>query len=237
MKDFRKIGVVAALFAALAGPHAMAAGEPVEPRLVSVSGEGEIRTAPDEVSLLLRVVRNDPKPADARRLMAATAAEVIAALRKMNVPARSIQTTESSLQAQYRYDRGDRALTGYSASTTITVKLDKVKAYDEVVTQALESGANELAGVNFSHSRLGEFEKEARKKAVEDAAEKARLLAEAAGARIGRVHRISEETAGPVPPFRALSAMRGAEGEPLPSIAEGEIVVRATVRVSWELLD
>jgi len=224
----------ALLAAALAG---LSFAETVEPRMVEVLGEGLVQTTPNEVTLLLSVVREDPKPSSARELMASAAAEVISTLKKAGIPARNIQTAAVSLQAQYKYDRGNSALTGYRASTTITVKLLKVDAYDEIVLKALAAGANELAGATFSHSRRKELEKEARKKAVEDASEKAKLLAQEAGARIGRVHRISEEISGPRPYAPELRAMGAAEASPLPSIAQGEIVVKVTVRVSWELLD
>ncbi len=226
------------LAALIFGSTGVAVAEPLaQPRTVSVRGTGEVRAVPDEVSFSLRVWKTSMSPVKARQSMAKSAKRILAALKRNGVAEKDLRTAQTSLRAQYRRDQGRRTLTGYRAATTITVRARNIAGYDRLVSAATEAGANELQGVHFSHSRLDDIEREARRKAVEDAHDKAQLLATSAGARLGRVYSIDEN--GTLRPQGHLQTMERAAAGPSnePSLAAGEIAVTVNVRVVWELAD
>ena len=232
--------MVAALLLAFATTGAGAAA-PAEllPRHVSVPGQGEVRVAPDEVSFSLGIWKESPDAAKARQAMSLVARRVIAALKRNGVAKKDIRTAQVSLRAQYRHDRGKRTLTGYRASTSVTVRARELDSYDRLIAAAMEAGATELSGVVLSHSRLDDLEKKARRAAVEDARDKARLLATAAGAKLGRIHSIEESSVSRPRPLRAARGAELAAAGPAnePSLAGGEIVITVRVRTLWELAD
>jgi hypothetical protein len=122
----------------------------------------------------------------------------------------------------------------------VTVKLRDLEKYDDLIAAAMESGANELQGAAFSLSTIKGVEQEARRRAVDDAKEKAQLLAKSAGASLGRIHSIAEQGSERQPPGPLLRAMAlgGAEPAPdRPSLAAGEITVRVVVQAVWDLAE
>jgi hypothetical protein len=74
---------------------------------------------------------------------------------------------------------------------------------------------------------------EARGKAMAEAKRKAELLAQAAGAKLGRVTSISEESAA-LPQPRLYARAEMAVSTPVP-IAAGEVEIKATLRVVYAL--
>lgn len=222
---------------ALAGSARAAAEKEI--RTVWVEGSGEVRVAPDEVLFSLRIWREAPDPRTARAEMAKAAARVMAVFRKHQVADKDVQTAVARVNAIYKgRPAGERTLTGYRASTSMSVKLRDVEKYDEIIAGALDSGANELSGVAFSHSRLEALRDEARRKAIEDAHRKAKILASGAGAGLKRVHEIREvRQFGPRPQYRmAAAAEMESAGEP-DTLAEGEVAVVVGVSAAWELAD
>lgn len=224
---------------ALAGAADAAAEKEI--RAVHVEGLGEVKVAPDEVLFALRIWREAPEPKSARAEMAKAASKVLAVLRKQGVAEKDIQTAVARINAIYKHRPGsERTLTGYRASTSVSVKLRDLDKYDEVIAGALGAGANELGGVAFSHSRLEELRDEARRKAIADAQRKAKILAAGAGASLKRVHEIREtRQLGPRPQLgmrMAAAPEMDAAGEP-DSLAEGEVTIEIRVSAVWELSD
>ncbi len=229
------VSILAAVACAAAG---MARSEPPA-RTVEVAGEGVVRAAPDEVSFSLGIRREGRDPKSARADMAKSARKVLAELTRFGVEEKDVQTAQASISPQYRNTGGEQVLIGYRSATTVTVKMRKIEDYDVALGACLDAGANELEGVVFSSSRQKFLAGEARRKAMEDARERALLLAQSGGANLGRLLSVRESSFRAQPPVRfghagMLGEQAGAAG---PSLAGGEIEVTATVQAIWELKD
>jgi len=229
------------ILAVLAAGIGAAAAGPMETdlRTVSVRGEGEVRVAPNEATFSISVWKEAKDPKAARRDLSLAARKVIAALKRNGVADKDMQTARVSIAARYRHDRGRRELSGYRADTTIVVRTRDLDGYDKLISAAMDAGANELRGLTFSHSGLDKLRRKARQNAVENAKERASSLARSAGARLGRVHSIEgQPDAAPRPMHAVRRADLGGKGiSDEPSLAGGEIVVRAQVQIVWELAD
>ena len=100
---------------------------------------------------------------------------------------------------------------------------------DKVVTL----GSNRIGGISFGLSDPEAAEAQARKRAMADAIAKAKLYAEAAGIKLGKIVTIRESVRGDSPrPVYARAAMESAPKVP---IAAGQTAVRITVNVDWAL--
>ena len=229
--------IVAALAAAaLIGPRpSMSAPDNALPRVVSISGLGEVKTPPDMATISSGVVSEAVSAKDALAKNNAAMAAVIAALKNAGIAEEDIQTSDFSVSPKYPAYPAPQRIVGYTISNQVTARVKNLKNLGPVLDTLVQSGSNQIGGIGFSIDDPQKALNEARKKAVADARAKAELYAEAAGVSLGRVVQISENTAitPPVPMMRmAAQATDAAAAVP---IAAGQQTVSATVSIVYEI--
>jgi uncharacterized protein YggE len=227
------LGAFVALLGILLSPGAFAQAAP-QPRLLTVTGEGEVSAKPDQATLSAGVVSEAKTAAAAlasnRRAMNA----VFDTLKQLGIPDRAIRTSEISIQPQYPNDsRLPRRIVGYQASNTVTVTVDDLGKVGPALDALVSSGANSLGDIGFSIRDPKPLAAQARAKAVRDAMQKAETMAQAAGIGLGPIMAINEGNASePVPMGRRMPALAMSEAT---QVAAGEETVAATVTISWEI--
>ncbi|HEX4634871.1 MAG TPA: SIMPL domain-containing protein [Rhizomicrobium sp.] len=217
-----------ALAAAFAFP-AMAA----DPHTMAMTGHGEIRGTPDMAQITAGVSAMAPTAAQALSANSSRMKGVFAALEKLGVPERDIQTTHFFVSPQY--SNGDnnapRRLTGYQVNNDVAVRLQDIGKLGGALDALVAAGANQINGVSFSIQNSGPLLEKARLEAVTDARARAETYAKATEVTLGPILSISEGGAEPAPPpMYRVAAM--AQGVP---IQPGEQGVTADVRVIWEI--
>ena len=145
-----------------------------------------------------------------------------------------VKTDYIRLSKNYEYNTKQYT---FSANQAITVKVRDLANYEDLMNGLLESGINRIDGVSFSSSQQTKLESEARVKAMQNAKLKAQEYASALGQGIGKAISISEFRPQSVPqPFLRSSAMSmDAEGGGGQTLAPGEMEIRTTVNVRFEL--
>ena len=103
-----------------------------------------------------------------------------------------------------------------------------------VLDQLVTAGANQMNGISFDVSKAETLKDDARKAAMENAKRRAQLLATAAGAEVGEVLQISEETSQQGPRPVVFAKQRAAMAESVP-VERGEQELEARVTVTWKL--
>lgn len=216
-------------------PGAARAQEGTPPaRLITMSGTGQAQAVPDEARLSAGVVSEGTTAAAALADNTAKMTAVFAAIRKLGVPDKSVQTSGFSVSPQYSPSDSGRArhITGYQVSNTVTVSLDDLTKLGPALDALVRSGANRIAGVAFSLRNPAPLLARAREDAVKDATRKAQTYARAAGVTLGPIQSIKESSnTFPRPRMQGLALAAGAP----PPIAAGEQAVTATVTMSWQL--
>ena len=148
---------------------------------ITVTGSGEVLIPADVAVISLGV---NVRSAEAPRAQA-EANEVIAKIREAltaaGIDEEDISTGYINLYAAYDYSSSVERITGYTASSTLAVKVTDMTRVGEVIDLAFGAGANMLDGVSFSAKDDTAARAEALKAAVADAKAKADVLAEAAG--------------------------------------------------------
>ena len=99
-------------------------------------------------------------------------------------------------------------------------------------TEVAGSGANQMNGLSFEVSKAETLKDDARKEAVANARRRAELIATAAGAALGEVQTISEDTSDYQP--RPMAYARAAMAEAVP-VERGTATLEARVTVTWTL--
>ena len=220
---------------------AAAAHDPPAPRVVAVSGEGEVSVKPDRAQLSLSVEKLDPDlkkaEAEVNRIVRAYLGEA----KTLGAKDEHVSTTGVSINPEYVWPEGgrERRFTGYRVSRQISVRIDNLDKLGEFILRATAVGVNQVNPPALESSKRKELEREALAKAAEDARDKARLLAETLKVRLGVAYRITESGVDmPAPVMYQMKASRAAaESEDAGmGIALGEIKLRASVSVEFELL-
>lgn len=228
-----------ALAAVLAFPaFGVAQERPVPPRIV-VTGEGEATLKPDLALLTLGVMREAPTAGVALADNSTAMAAVIAALKAAGIAERDLQTTGIQIAPRYEYTtRPDGVqegkLVAYQVSNTVSVRIRDIARTGEVIDKAVALGVNTGGGISFANENPKPALTEARKKAVADAFDKARTLAEAADVALGRVTEISD-TVTASPPMPILAKAYASDAGGAPPVEAGENAYSVQVNVTFEL--
>jgi uncharacterized protein len=205
--------------------------------VLTVSGSGQARVAPDEATVRLGVLVQAPTAHEAQDRVNRAAGAVLAAIGRLGIPAERIQTTGLNLGPQYAQSRSESQgprITGYQASNTVTVRIDDLARVGPVIDAGLAAGANTLDGVDFGLRDEGTARAAALTDAVRQARTKAEALAAALGVRLVEIVEVAEEgVAVSPPPFQARS-MAMAAMAPTP-VAAGQVGVDASVTVRWRI--
>jgi hypothetical protein len=164
----------------------------------------------------------------------AAMAKLIAGLKSAGVEAADIQTSNISVQPRYTNPREGQVavINGYTVSNTVDVRARDLKRLGELLDGLIGLGANQMHGLSFEVSEAETLRDEARKAAIANARRRAELYAAAAGAKVGEVLAISEDTIHPPPRPYAMARKAGAEVMP---IEPGSETLEARVSVTWAL--
>jgi len=204
-----------------------------DPHTIAMTGHGEIRSVPDLAQVTAGVATSAPSAAQALSANSARMKGVFAALEKLGVPQKNIQTTNFFVSPQYT--NGDnntpRRLTGYQVTNDVTARIEDVGKLGSALDALVASGANQINGVSFSIQNDAPLLEKARAQAIADARARAETYAKAAGVSLGPILSISEG-GGPVPP-RPMYRMAAMAADT--QIAPGEQSVTADVSVVWEI--
>jgi uncharacterized protein len=229
------VGALAAALASSAlAPRSALAVDPTAPKehTISVSGTGRVITAPDVADLRLGVMVTRTTVKDARNVAAAQMNKAIAALKKLGIADKDLQTTGLSLQPNYSYPNGGNPrLTGYTLSNAVSVTVRDLDKLGDAIDDGLAAGATTLDGVSFRVDDPAKAQDQARKEAMAQAKAKAQTLASGAGVSITGVASISE-TAAPVPPIYYGGAQFGAIAKDAATpvqVGTNEVIVTVTV--------
>ena len=195
---------------------------------VSVNGASQIRVAPDEIYLSIRLDESDTKgrlPIEEQRR------KMFSALKKAGVDAEK-QLFVQDMSSDY-FRRG-RSL----AATQYELKLSSAEAVREVFEALDQAGITNVDVIRTSYSDMEGLRSEARTKAIQNAQQRARELAEAIGQSIGACYEISDFTTSTQGVYRKnmlMSTAMDAVAEAEPNVAFEQIEVNYNVSAKFYL--
>jgi hypothetical protein len=224
----------ATLLACLIHGAAMAEEKRME-RTITVSASAEVAAEPDMARLSSGVASEAETAREALARNSSAMAKVIVGLKTAGVEAKDIQTSSFQVEPRYTNPREGQApvINGYRVSNQVDVRVRDLKRLGEIMDSLVSLGANQVSGLAFEVSQAETLEDEARKLAIANARRRAELFATAAGASVGEVLAISEETAHPGPRPYAMGRV-AAMADAVP-VEAGSQMLEARVSVTWAL--
>jgi uncharacterized protein YggE len=207
-------------------------------RTLSLTGSDTVKTAPDMVSISTGVTSEGQTANDALSKNTAAMTEVVNTLKSAGIEPKDIQTTNFSVSPIYERKKENEAsfITGYRVSNSVNITVRDIKKLGDVLDKTVAAGANTIDSIQFGVAESEKMKDKARKLAMQNAIDNAKLYAEAAGMELGPVIKITESGDFTPRPLRARAAAAPimAESAPVP-VEGGTMSIEAKVQVIWEL--
>lgn len=203
---------------------------------LSVVGEGKVDAVPDTANVSAGITVSNVRTAqEAETKISDINNKIVAALEKLGIDKKDIQTSNFSVNPTYNYQipSDPNTISGYTGTATLTIKVRKVDDLPKVITAATEAGANQVYNNGFSIENPEKYREEARNMAIKNAREQAEKLAKQLGIRLGKVVNISESTDGNTPFYRAVGVLDSAMVKG-PELQPGSQTVTSTVTLYFE---
>ncbi len=224
---------------------------------ISVSADGKVTATPDLATMTIGVMTQGASAQTVKDQNNGKVNAVIAFVKQQGISAGDITTSDINVYPQQSYPivvpiigggggtvDNTPKITGYTGNQTVTVKIHGVDKDLSVVNKiedgAVNAGANEVDGANFSFSNPDALQQQAQKLAIDNAKTKAQGLAQEAGLTLGKVVSISETNSnfpGPLPYALSAPAMAlgGAGKSVAPDIQNGTQDITESMSVTFEV--
>lgn len=215
---------------------------------IFVSGEGEVTAVSDIATLYINLNKEATTAKEAQSLLNGSIDKVVEYLKLQNINDKDIKSEYGGISPKYTYETKpcymypcpsrEEKIVGYTATQSITVKVREVDNANIIKTGLAEVGVTDISGPTFSIDDEEGFKMEARSLAIEDAREKAEILAKDLGVRLGKVVSFSEGG-----DYRMYSSAKMVEmsydaapaGAQAPTLPKGENKITSNVTITYEI--
>ncbi|WP_293890882.1 SIMPL domain-containing protein [Flavobacterium sp.] len=202
---------------------------------ISVTGEGKVKIVPDQAVVTVGFQNSGKDAKEVKTLNDEVVDKVIKFLKKSGIPATDYKTNNVSLYKSYDYEKKKY---NFQASQTLSITLKDLSKYDHVMMGLNDAGVNSISGVEFKSSKMDEYERDARKKAILNAKQKAQDYVSVLGQKVGKALLITDNSQSytPQPMYKGnMMAMAEDAGAPRETLAVGELEINTNVSVTFAL--
>ncbi|MDR3113273.1 MAG: SIMPL domain-containing protein [Endomicrobium sp.] len=158
----------------------------------TVEADAIVLVKPDKVVLGLGVFTKGKNLLETRKKNSAIVKKSIEYCKQCGISEKDIQTGYLNVRPEYRtYESSE---TNFTIEQRLTVVLEDISKYDEILTELLSFGVNRVNDVNFQINDVKKYRNEARKLAITAAKAKAEFLSKEAGFKLENIISMSDFT-------------------------------------------
>lgn len=154
-----------------------------------VSGSATKRVNLDTARISLGVILKDQTPTEVQKRASERYSKAIEAIKAVGIPQEDIQTQAYNVRSVTNPDT--REVEGYEINLSLDVIIRDTKPESEIVTKVInaasESGFNNINDLYFYLDDIVAFQDELKDEAINDAKERAKQQADAAGIKLGKI--------------------------------------------------
>ncbi len=199
-----------------------------------VSGTGKVSTKPDIANVIVGVTATDLTVKNAQDKLNLNINKVSDGLKNLGIKPEDIKTENYNINPNYDFSQVQR-ITGYTASSNLSIKIRNLENVNKAIDSATSSGANQVGGVSYDVENKLAAENSAREAAIKEAKQKAQQAASLAGFKLGKIINYQESGIGdprPMPLAQGLVA----KDEVTTNIEPGTSDIQISVTLSFEVL-
>jgi uncharacterized protein YggE len=166
---------------------------------------------------------------------------IIEELKKLKIEEKDIKTSDYNLNPIHNWtEEKGQELIGYEVTQTLTLKIRDLNKIGEVIAKTTEQGANQIGNIAFTIDDEFALKNQARELAIKKAKEKAQLIANQSGIKLGAIKNVTENFEPNVYPMYAnvkMDTMMSEASESLasPDIQSGQNEIKVDVTISYEV--
>ncbi len=209
-----------------------------EPRTISVSGNGTISIEPDIAYINIGVQTEGENAEEAVASNNEQTQQLFEALTSAGIAENDIKTSNFSIYPRQEYDiqgQPTGAVT-YVVDNSVLVTVRDLTTIGAVLDAAVQAGANSIYGIQFDVEDREAAQQQAMTAAVENARERAEVLASAADVTLGEVISIQSYLGGSNPiPYGGAYAMSADMATESVPVSTGEMQIMVDVSVVYEI--
>jgi uncharacterized protein YggE len=204
-------------------------------RTFSVSDEGKEVVVPNIAEIRIGVISEGKDLTTLQKENSEKMNRIINFLKEKGIDEKDIQTENYLVSPKYDYSKSPYKIIGYTISQDLKVKIRDLSKIGEILSQAVNYGANNVSGPNFTVDDKEVYLEKAREKAIKNAKEKAEKIAKTAGFRLGKIISIIESS--PFEPIPVMLKESGAGGPLIsqPQIEPGSQEIKVQVTITYEI--
>jgi uncharacterized protein YggE len=211
--------------------------------LILTEGIAEVTGQNDSAKIFIAVVTVGRNLEQASSENANKTNAVLTTLKGLNIKHLKLETSNYRVTPQRDYKARPPVTKGYEVSNAIMVTLEGFETeplsnhVSRIIGKALESGSNTIQRIQFYINDKSVLEKKALKLATQEAMERAKTLAEAAGVKLkGIVSLSTQPMYSPPQPHMLRAAEMKTDAEAMaPPMEIGESGIRAQVSIAYEI--
>lgn len=160
-------------------------------RHIAVTGTAKLKAKPDIAIISLEVESLQASSLDAKRDVDERVNNFLNGMSKFNIDEENVSASNLSTDVDYSIINQVKKLHGYIAYRSLKVTLNNINHLNELLDFALEVGINEVDSIEFASSNAEKLKNEVNALAVNNAKEKAKSLANAFDAQLGKIFSIN----------------------------------------------
>jgi uncharacterized protein YggE len=203
-----------------------------------VTGQGEVMASPDTALVALGIEARAATVAEAQTEASEAMNKVMKALQDGGVAEKDIQTQQYSIYPITKWDEEEKEeeIIGYRVVNMVLAKIRELDKAGSIIDAVAQAGGDyaRIQNVSFTIEDPAPYYEQARAKALRDASNKARQIAELTGVRLGRPTYVSEGTAYLQTITRTFDELQ-AVPTPATPISPGELKITANIQVVYAI--
>ena len=210
--------------------------------LILTHGMAEVMGQNDSARISVSVVTQGRNLEQVGSENAGKTKAVIQAVKGLNIKDLKLKTSNYRVTPQRDYKARPPKIKGYEVHNAIEITLEGFepeplsKNVSMMIGKALESGSNNINHIQFYIKNKSALEKEALKQSTQEAMDRARTLAEAAGVKLKLIVSLSTQTIHiPTRQHMLRAAGMKTEASAAPPIEIGESQIRVQVSIAYEI--
>lgn len=209
------------------------------PRVISVSGESTLTFDPDQAEVVVGVSVVKPTAQAAQDDVNAAMNKIIDGLRYKGVTEKDLATEQLSVYEEQQWEDGTYVSKGWRATQTLRIKTVDMTKVGSLIDVAVSNGANQVYGLNFglTPEKEAAYKQQALAEATKNAKTQAETVADAAGAKLGKIQSISLSNSYYQPyvyNFRDSMAV-GAATKEAAQVIPSDVNINAYVTIAYEI--
>jgi uncharacterized protein len=164
-------------------------------RAIHVTGSGAVTALPDTATVQVGVAALDSDARKAKATVDAAIGRILALAASLGLQSDSVKSTALNVEPRYERD-SDTRLRGYEVTRSVTAVVRDLSKLDALLDGAVQAGANNNFDIEVTSSKTAELQRDALRRALEDARAQADLAAKQLGVRVGAVRSINLNNPG-----------------------------------------